>query len=245
MSDQAQPTEETTMTAPTTEAPAESGRLDVRAILARIPAAARAAAEALGESEEGIEARETPAEAAARKRDRALAWRNRLPAMYADATLDSLDECQQPARLRAWHESTHRNLVLRSETVGNGKTYAAYALGTAACDAGQWAVAWSMADLNAALRPTEGEPQAWRVATACDVLVIDDLGREKMTDWTLEQLLRLLDLRGREHRRTIVTTNLAGELVAERYGAPVVSRIVDDAWVIEFTGQMRRAPAPW
>jgi DNA replication protein DnaC len=188
---------------------------------------------------------------------RAEDWRAKAGAMFADARLDTLDTDQHPAELRAWFEDGHRNLVLRGEKVGTGKTYCAYSLGNAAVAAGEWASIWVLADLLAALRQgTEHDPKAWRAVTQCNLLVIDDLGKEHLPEysgWPQEQFFRLLDHRGRAHdpskpggaRRTIVTTNLDGQAFSARYGAPVVSRLIDDARVLEFTGKMRRAPAPW
>lgn len=188
---------------------------------------------------------------------RAALWTQKAGAMYAGARLDALDVDQHPADLRAWFEAGHRNLVLRGERVGTGKTHCAYALGNAAVSAGEWASIWVLADLLAALRQgDEHDPKAWKTVTSCNLLVIDDLGKEHLPEfsgWPQEQFFRLLDHRGRAHnpakpggaRRTIVTTNLDGEAFSKRYGAPVVSRLIDDARVLEFTGQMRRAPAPW
>lgn len=188
---------------------------------------------------------------------RAEDWARQAGAMFAGARLDALDPDQYPQELRAWFESSHRNLVLRGETPGTGKTHSAYALGNAAVAAGEWASVWLLPDLLAALRQgDEHDPKAWRTVTSCNLLVLDDLGREHLPErsgWPQEQMHRLLDHRGREHspakprgaRRTIVTTNLTGEQFAAMYGAPVVSRLIDDARVLEFTGKMRRAPAPW
>lgn len=192
---------------------------------------------------------ETPEEAAER-RERARAhrlaqWDARRPLMYRQAALSDLHpEHQHQGTIRKWLASQHRTLVMHSQRAGTGKTHAAYAVGNVAVGNGLWTVAYTAADLNAALRP-DGEPGAWEAAAGCDVLVLDDLGREHDSGWTQEQLHRLLDTRAREHRRTVVTTNLTGQALMERYGDPVVDRLVDDAVIVEFTGESRRRVAPW
>lgn len=54
-----------------------------------------------------------------------------------------------------------------------------------------------------------------------DLLVLDDVGSEKTTEWSNELLFELLDKRS----RTIVTTNLSNKELQERYGKRIASRI--------------------
>jgi DNA replication protein DnaC len=193
---------------------------------------------------------ETPEEKRARVADalaaRGRKWEARVPSKFRDSRLDRLRPEQHPDKVRAWLASDSPTLVLASGITGNGKTDAAYALGWAVHEAGQWASAWTMADLNAALRPSgEHEPDAWHTVTTCDLLIIDDLGTERRTDWTGEQLHRLFDTRGRERRRTVVTTNLTSAEVEERYDSRVADRLLDDSMAIRFTGQSMRKPRAW
>lgn len=51
-----------------------------------------------------------------------------------------------------------------------------------------------------------GSGQILERATGCDLLVIDDLGKEAPTDWALEQLWNILNARSNEHKPVIVTT---------------------------------------
>lgn len=115
-------------------------------------------------------------------------------------------------------------------------TYAAYALGNAYVGSGGNAVAWSLADLNAALRP-DGDDTAYDRVTSVALLVLDDVGREQVSAWTLEQLQRILDHRNREGLRTVFTTNLDRAGLTERYGEPIVARMLDDCQVIRVNGE--------
>lgn len=220
---------------------------DVARLLRAMPPAARERAEREEfdfPREETIEekrARATTAMAA-----RGAQWEARVPTKYRSARLDDLEADQHPAEVRAWITSDSPMLVLAGAKPGNGKTHTAYALGWAAHAAGKWACAWTMADLNAALRPTEEhEPDAWHAVTRCDLLIIDDLGTERTTAWTEEQLHRLLDQRGRERRRTIVTTNLTSAQVEERYDSRIADRLLDEALPLKFEGRTRRKPRSW
>lgn len=66
-----------------------------------------------------------------------------------------------------------------------------------------------------------------------DLLVLDDIGAEKQTDWTDEILYRILDKRS----RTIITTNLTGQELQKRYDKRTVSRLlkgVTQDFIVEF-----------
>ena len=64
-----------------------------------------------------------------------------------------------------------------------------------------------------------------------DLLVIDDLGAERTSEWVIERVNVLLDRRMREGRQTIMTTNIMdlGE-VSQRYGARAASRLGGYRW---------------
>lgn len=210
------------------------------------PEAARAEIPEIPRSETTEEAR---ARRALAMEHRGRTWEARVPTKFRGARLDDLDADQHPAAVRAWLASDSPMLVLAGKSPGNGKTHTAYAIGWAAHESGQWVNAWTMADLNAALRPVgdEHEPQAWFTVSRCDLLIIDDLGTERRTEWTQEQLHRLLDTRGRERRRTIITTNLSSAEIEDprRYDSRIADRILDEAMALKFEGRTRRRPRAW
>lgn len=75
------------------------------------------------------------------------------------------------------------------------------------------------------------------------LLVLDDLGREKSTDWVLERLYVLVNERYNHRRPTIVTTNYSpNELVGRGYDA-LVSRLVDAADVVRIAAPDYRTAA--
>lgn len=60
---------------------------------------------------------------------------------------------------------------------------------------------------------------------AADLLVLDDLGREKVTDWASERLYVLVNERYNAMRPTVVTSNYPPATLAERGYDAVVSRL--------------------
>jgi DNA replication protein DnaC len=84
------------------------------------------------------------------------------------------------------------------------------------------------------------------------VLIIDDLGRERVTDWWLEYVQMIADHRCSNDRRLVVTMNCepdaqkAYDTAAARYGTPVADRLVDDSGVLIFDGPAhRRVVSEW
>jgi DNA replication protein DnaC len=104
---------------------------------------------------------------------------------------------------------TEKSLVLAG-SVGAGKTHLAAALLNVAIRAGKQGLYRSVPSLMNRLRSfgPKGDYHAVLDATiGCDVLVLDDLGAEKCTDWVGEQLYMLIDERYSANRHTVVTTN--------------------------------------
>jgi DNA replication protein DnaC len=61
----------------------------------------------------------------------------------------------------------------------------------------------------------------------CDLLVLDDLGSEKVSDFTIQSLYLVIDRRNRDLRPTIVTTNLSLEEIETQIDARMASRLAD------------------
>ena len=57
------------------------------------------------------------------------------------------------------------------------------------------------------------------------VLVLDDLGAEKVSEFAITTLYIILDRRIRECRKTIITTNLSKEEIDATFGARIASRL--------------------
>ena len=57
--------------------------------------------------------------------------------------------------------------------------------------------------------------------------VLDDLGAEKKSNWTLEKVYELIDARYRARRPTIVTSNLTPEELEEQIGPRAYDRLLE------------------
>lgn len=211
----------------------------VNALLERHPNLKRAAEMAEPDTtRSSTETADERAERLAIRREVYLArWRAQVPPMYAQASLIDLDQSQQ----HNWPIES-LNLVLAG-SVGTGKTHAAYARGNDLADQGLWVQAITVVDLLAALRP-DGDPGLGRAVQECQVLILDDLGAGKASEWAIEQMTALLDLRVREGRRTIVTTNVPEPDLEAAWGGRFMDRLRFRRMVHVFRGESRRK-AEW
>ena len=166
-------------------------------------------------------------------------WHQAIPQRFHRATLDFYPESIR-ADLNGWATNPQgRNLVLFGP-VGVGKTGAAVAACRFACSHRLSVKFASTVDLLAWLRPG-GPDGVLDDMVDVDRLIVDDLGAEKRSEWTDEQMYRLLNSRWLEERPTVVTSNLTPEALEVHVGPRLFSRIVgSDAVCLRLTGPDRR-----
>ena len=71
----------------------------------------------------------------------------------------------------------------------------------------------------------------------CDLLIIDDLGTEKTTDWASELFYKIIDSRYSNLKSTIITTNLTDQELKEKLSERLVSRIYEMCKGIKLSGK--------
>ncbi len=71
-------------------------------------------------------------------------------------------------------------------------------------------------------------------------LILDDLGAEKSSDWSIEILYILIDTRYTEESQTIITSNLSLDGIAESLGDRIASRISEMCTIVELKGNDKR-----
>jgi DNA replication protein DnaC len=81
-------------------------------------------------------------------------------------------------------------------------------------------------------------PTTWLVQAAIEtkgIVVLDDLGTEKASDWTVETLSAIVCDRYDAARRTVVTSNLSAARLVDLGYDRIVSRLADDGILLELT----------
>ena len=98
--------------------------------------------------------------------------------------------------------------------VGTGKTSLAILVAKAAKDAGRSYAVFPVPRLLAEIKRTFDRDASdsymgfFRRLCTIDLLVLDDLGAEKQTEWVLEQLYSIVNERWQDRRSIVVTTNV-------------------------------------
>ncbi|MEM1484092.1 ATP-binding protein [Oscillospiraceae bacterium PP1C4] len=75
------------------------------------------------------------------------------------------------------------------------------------------------------------------VALDCDLLIIDDLGAEFSTSFTIAALYNIINSRIIERRPTIISTNFDETVLRERYGDRILSRLLCAYQPLQFYGE--------
>jgi len=103
---------------------------------------------------------------------------------------------------------------------------------------------WPLLDLTSELRSeiTRGVQEVSRQCRDCDLLVLDDLGAERVTDFVLEELERIVDWRYRMMKPTAVATNLKSTTeISAKYGQRALSRWSAACEITTVLGKDRRS----
>ena len=75
----------------------------------------------------------------------------------------------------------------------------------------------------------------------CDLLIIDDLGTEMTTQFTLSVLYQVINTRLMEEKPVIISTNLSTAAIKQRYPGPIASRLLGVYHLCPFLGTDIRA----
>ena len=144
--------------------------------------------------------------------------------------------CKQFAR-QIVNGTCNDSLFLRGD-VGRGKTHLSSAIANAVLAGGKTVIYKRAADLFDMIRryKYEESTQRWHEVLdqliSCDLLVIDDLGAERTTDFVTEQLVLLLEERNYRNKPWIINSNLKLSQIQDSYNTRVSDRIMDRATAI-------------
>lgn len=179
------------------------------------------------------------------KAEKALRKSGITPQQSESWTFETFDPLRHPSAhhafvmLSKWAKDfqpgkTKKGFVIQSSEYGVGKTHLAVATAQELMRNGHSVCFSSMVNILKAIRQefsgrSEEIGTMMQFAVSCDVLVVDDLGAERIAegekgDWTREQLFSIFD--DRFGKPIIVTTNLRPDEIAKQIGGTHGGRIV-------------------
>jgi DNA replication protein DnaC len=163
------------------------------------------------------------------------------PERYRDAKTED-------PQIIAWASDGMKQSLIITGDYGTGKTHAAHAIARIARYKGKVARVVPLADLLQAVKDTFGdnspdnitESEILSRCATLDLLILDDVGKERLTDWAEEWLWRLVNTRYNNELPIALTTNMTpAEMGGRDRIAAIMSRIRDGAKVIIFDHQWR------
>ena len=119
--------------------------------------------------------------------------------------------------------------------VGRGKTHLSAAIANAVLENGNTVIYRRAADLFELIRQYRYEENRQKFEEmleqlrTCDLLVIDDLGAERTTEFVIEQLVILLEERNYRNKPWIISSNLSINEIISTYNDRTADRILDKA----------------
>lgn len=142
---------------------------------------------------------------------------------------------------------THRGNLLLIGTTGTGKTHISTAIAKSVISQGFDVLYDSTQNIlndferdkfRSGFNQTESASEKY---LECDLLIIDDLGAEFSTQFSVSALYNLINTRQNKGLSTIISTNLSAGELAAKYEGRIYSRIIGaDYTVLRFEGEDRR-----
>lgn len=149
------------------------------------------------------------------------------------------------SQLQKWHPAIKKGAVLYG-SVGTGKSWMCKALINK----------WASPDCYCFFKTSQGildmikstfdadkdtrEKTMFKLSSP-KILVIDDLGSEKSTEWSIAQLFNLIEQRISEQKVNFITTNLGFDELYKLYGARISDRLSQWCIFIKVTGPSFRS----
>ena len=148
---------------------------------------------------------------------------------------------------------SERNGLFICGECGVGKSHLAFATANSLIERGNSVIAMTMIDLLLKIRSSfqskeQTEEQILKIYEDCSLLIIDDLGKEKPSEWALQMIYTIIDRRYNAIKPIIVTTNYGANELIQRFtfngdsstGSAIVDRLFEMCEYLPIKGESYR-----
>lgn len=122
----------------------------------------------------------------------------------------------------------HNDNLLFYGNSGTGKTFLSHCIAKSLLDAGFLVVYRTSDELIRNLREVrfEGNEFLEDLLINCDLLIIDDLGAEQITEFSITELFTLLNKKILKNKKMLISTNLTLPTLSKTYSERITSRLL-------------------
>ena len=132
-------------------------------------------------------------------------------------------------------KNSNTNLLFYGNS-GTGKTFLSWCIAKELLDKGFLVVYKTSDDLLRALKDIKfnNDTDLENLLINCDLLIIDDLGSEQITDFSSTELFTLINKKILKNKKMLISTNLSLPLISIRYSERISSRIIGEFKLFKF-----------
>lgn len=124
-------------------------------------------------------------------------------------------------------------------TSGTGKTYLSSCIAKELLDKGYLVVYRTSDDLIQNLKTIkfENDTALADLIINCDLLIIDDLGTEQISEYSKTELFNFINKKLLKHKKMIISTNLSIQILLKNYSERISSRLLGNFTLFKFYGE--------
>lgn len=132
-------------------------------------------------------------------------------------------------------KNSNTNLLFYGNS-GTGKTFLSWCIAKELLDKGFLVVYKTSDDLLRALKDIKfnNDTDLENLLINCDLLIIDDLGSEQITNFSSTELFTLINKKILKNKKMLISTNLSLPLISKRYSERISSRIIGEFKLFKF-----------
>jgi len=134
-------------------------------------------------------------------------------------------------------DTTDENLLFYGSS-GTGKTFLSHCITKELIDKGSFVVYRTAEELIKALKDIRfnNDNSLEDLLINCDLLIIDDLGTEQLSDFTKTEMFNLINTKLLKQKKMLVSTNLTLESLLKTYSERITSRLLGNFTLCKFFG---------